>query len=102
MDVENEGRKECSNKDDKYNGQIKDSKQRNVVRNRRHLLRDHCQQNRPKNRLELNAQRPYIARRESIPRESFSLLSLLVEAGVKNPVTETRVITDVGITKLTM
>lgn len=43
-----------------------------------------------------------IANRESIPRLSFSLLSLLVEAGVKNPVTATRVMTEVGMTKLTI
>lgn len=39
-----------------------------------------------------------IARRESIPRLSFSRRSVLVEAGVKKPVTATSVITDVGTT----
>lgn len=37
-----------------------------------------------------------------MPKLNFSLLSLLVDAGVKNPVTATKVITEVGTTRLTM
>jgi hypothetical protein len=36
-----------------------------------------------------------------MPRLSFSLRSLLVDAGVKKPVTATSVMTDVGSTKFT-
>ena len=62
-----------------------------------HLLADHHHQDAHGQQLQIN--RTYhspkpVKRAESMPKLSFSRRSLLVEAGVKNPVTATKVITD--------